>query len=126
MRRLFAILLMLFVPIQFAWSAVQSVHGHLGHDELAAGFHYHDDHHHEHHHDADGDDHDDAEAGSPPQAHNDDGHHDGHFHHVFSLIVVEPQPDLTEALPHAPPTRPPASFTSHIPSPFDRPPLALA
>ena len=124
MRRFIAILLMLLVPIQFAWSAVESVHGHLGHEDLASGFHYHDDNH-EHHHDADGDDHDDSDVGVPLLVHNDDGHHDGHFHHVFSMLVFEPQQALTEALPHASPKRPPSSFTSHIPTLFDWPPLAL-
>ena len=37
-----AILLMLIVPFQFAWSAVESMHGHLDHDESASVFQYHD------------------------------------------------------------------------------------
>lgn len=116
---------MLIVPLQFAWSAMESMHGHLGNDGSAAGFHFHDDDH-DHHHDADVDDHADGEAGAPPQAHNDDGHHDGHSHPVFSMLVFEPSLKLGEALPHGPPMRPPSSFTSHIPLLFDWPPSARA
>ncbi|PKO38868.1 MAG: hypothetical protein CVU33_07235 [Betaproteobacteria bacterium HGW-Betaproteobacteria-6] len=117
-----AILLMLIVPFQFAWSAVESMDGHLDHEGSASVFHYHDD---DHHHDGDVDHHDEMAGGLAEQGHNDDGHHDGHFHPVLNIIVFEPQLNLGKALPHDPPMRPPSSFTSHIPSLFDWPPSVL-
>jgi hypothetical protein len=122
MRRMLAILLMLIVPFQFAWSTVESMHGHLDHEGSASVFHYHDD---DHHHDTDIDHHDDIADGLAEQGLNDDGHHDGHFHPVLNIIVFEPQLNLGKALPHDPPARPPSSFTSHIPSLFDWPPSVL-
>lgn len=125
MRRLLAILLMLIVPLHFAWAAMESMHGHLGNDRSAAGFHVHYD---DHHHDADLDDHTDGTDGDgvSQQSHNDDGHHDGHYHPVFSMLLFESPLNLGEKLPHGPPLRPPSSFTSHIPLLFDWPPAALA
>ena len=49
MHRILAILLMLLVPLQFAWAAAESVDGHWGEDVVALGFHVHDtDHDHQH------------------------------------------------------------------------------
>ena len=124
MRRLLAILLLLLVPLQIAWSATESLHGHLGNEGSASEFHFHDDDH-GHDHDADPGDRDDFDTGVLQQGHNDDGHHDGHYHPVFSMLVFESQLNLGEALPHGPPTRPPSSFTSHIPPLFDWPPSVL-
>ncbi len=114
-----SILLIVIVPFQFAWSAVESMHGHLDHQELASLFHSHDD---DHHHDTDVDHHDDTADSLPQQGHNDDGHHDGHYHPVHNIIVFEPQLNLGKALPHDPPVRPPSSFASHIPLLFGWPP----
>jgi hypothetical protein len=127
MRRFLAVLLMLLVPLQFAWSAMASVPGHLDDPASATGFHVHAHDDHDHHHDdgADMADRDDDDADTTPSAHHDDGHHDGHYHPVFNMLVVELQLNLDDALPHSPPARPPAAFTSHIPLPFDWPPIAL-
>jgi hypothetical protein len=125
MRRLLAILLMLILPLQFAWSAAASLDGHLGNEGSAAGFHHHDHDDHGHHHDAGTDGHDGDAASGVAQEHHDDGQHDDHYHPVFSMLVLGLQPDLTEVLPHAPPTRPPSTFTSHIPLLFDWPPSVL-
>ena len=124
MRRLLAILLLLLVPLQIVWSATESLHGHLGNEGSVSGLHFHDDDH-GHDHDADLGDHDDSDIGVLQQGHNDDGHHDGHYHPAFSMLVFEPQLNLGAALPHGPPTRPPSSFTSHIPPLFDWPPSVL-
>lgn len=124
MRRLIAILLLLLVPLQIAWSATESLHGHLGNEASASGLHFHDDDH-GHGHDADLGDHDDGDTGVLQQGHNDDGHHDGHYHPVFNMLVFEAQLNLGEALPHGPPTRRQSSFTSHIPLLFDWPPSVL-
>lgn len=127
MRRLLAILLMLILPLQFAWSAVGGLDGHLDDKVSATGFHHHDhDDDHDHHHDAGTNGHDNDAASIAAQEHHDDGHHDEHYHHpVFSMLVHEPRLNLGDALPHSPPVRPPSLFTSHIPALFDWPPSAL-
>lgn len=120
MRRLFAILLMLLVPLQFAWSAEQGVRGHAGDDLAALAIHVHDaDHHH-------ADAHDSLAAADLDGSHNDDGHHESHYHPVFSSLLVEPGLSLAEASPGGLASRPPASFISRIPPLFDRPPAARA
>lgn len=117
MRRLLAILLLMIVPLQFAWSAVQGVHGHLGGNVAVAGFHAHDgDHAHQ--------DADPAATGGEHCSHNDDGHHDGHCHPAFSMILIEPQPALADLSRGGAPASPPAFFTSHTPPLFDWPPSA--
>ncbi|MDO8350657.1 MAG: hypothetical protein Q7S94_05850 [Gallionella sp.] len=123
MRRLIAILLLFIVPLQFAWSATESLHGHLGNEGSVSGFHFHDDDHD--HHDADTVDRDILVAGDTPDGHNDDGHHDGHYHPVFNMLVIEPHLKLSKASPNGWLIRMPASFTSHIPLLFDWPPSAL-
>ena len=123
MHRLIAILLMLIVPLQFAWSATESLHGHLGDENSVAGFHFHDNNHD--HHDDELVDHDSLAVDDTANGHNDDGRHDGHYHPIFSLLLIEPDLKLGEVSPDGPPVRPPASFTSHIPLLFDWPPSAL-
>lgn len=124
MRRFLAILLMMFVPLQLAWSAAGSLHGHLNDEVPVSGFHYHDDGH-VHHHGAESDHHDGFSGGDTHNNHNDDGHHDGHYHPVFSMLVIEPDLRLGAATPNGPPVRVPIVFTSYIPPLFDRPPSAL-
>jgi hypothetical protein len=124
MRRLIAILLMLIVPLQFAWSAAESLHGHLDNDASLIGFHFHDDDH-DHHHDGDLANHDVFAANGLHDGHADDGHHDGHYHPVFSMLVFESALRLGDALPDGPSARLSVSFTSHIPLLFDWPPSAL-
>jgi len=114
---------MLIVPLQFAWSATESLHGHLGNEGSVSGFHSHDEDHD--HHDAGTVDRDSLAAGDTPDGHNDDGHHDGHCHNFFSMLVIEPDLKLSKAPPNGRLIRPPASFTSHIPLLFDWPPSAL-
>lgn len=123
MRRLIATLLLLIVPLQFAWSATENLHGHLDNKGPVLGFHSHDDDHH--HHDDGAVDHDSFAASDTNDGHNDDGHHDGHYHPIFSTLLIESHLKLSEASPNGPPVRPPASFTSHIPPLFDWPPSAL-
>lgn len=123
MRRIFAIFLICLLPFQLSQATAASLHGHLDEIEVAIGFHVHDDegHHESHALPAellvDGDlraDHVDG-----------DGHHDdGHFHHVFSMLVFElPQNPLARQAPSLLP-RLSAAFTSHIPLIIDRPPTA--
>lgn len=122
MRRLLAVFLMLLVPLQFAWSAAQSLHGHIGEDVSVLGFHTHD---HDHdHRDGELAAHDGLVDGDMDNGHNDDGQHGGHYHPVFSSLVIEIDLKLGEIAPDGPPVRPPTSFTSHIPPLFDWPPSA--
>lgn len=129
MRRILAILLMLLVPLQFAWAAAESVDGHWGEDAAALGFHVHDtDHHHQHESDSDPDpgiDHDGLFGLKPVQDHDDDGQHDGHYHPLFSTLIINPDLDLGDPPPGVRPVRGPAAFTSHIPLLFDWPPSVL-
>lgn len=122
MRRLLALLLIVLVPLQFAWSAAHAMHGHGADDVAALGLHSHDS---DHGHDIDthDDDHDDlASTGSTGDS--PDGGNPGHYHPVFSPLVIEPIVDLPRFEPDGPPAWLPATFTSHIPPLFDRPPLA--
>lgn len=122
MRRLIALILMLIVPLQFAWSAAVSLHGHVDGSVMIQVMHAHD--HGDH--DAGHDDHDASLAGDTGSGHNDDGHHGNHYHPVFSSILMEIGLSL-DALPSDRPSpHPLASFHSHTPPLFDRPPLALA
>lgn len=125
MRRYIALILMLIVPLQFTWSAAAGLHGHVGKDVVVAGFHVHD------HHDVGQATHDatlSGEAGNSPMdtGHDDDGHHDGHCHHVLSLILPGTGliPGQTQA--GGPIPRPPAAFLTRTPPLLDRPPLAFA
>lgn len=120
MRRLIAIIVMIIVPLQFAWAAAVGLHGHAGKDVTTSGFHTHDhDHHGNGHldHDASGD--------TNKQDHNEDGHH-GHYHPVFSSILMESALTLDIALTSRPILHPPAAFFSRTPPLLDRPPLARA
>lgn len=126
MRRLIAILLMLLVPLQFAWSAIGNVHGHFGDAGAALGFHVHDDGHGHNHGGAGGDDRDGGIANGLAQDHDGDCHHDGHYHPVFSLLLPEHRLRLGLALADGPPLPPLPSFTSHIPALFDWPPSVPA
>ena len=123
MRRLIAILLMLVMPLQSAWSAAAGMHGHLDGGAAASGVHAHD---HDYH-DAGHADHDlSATADQDNDGHNNDGHHGSHCHHGLSVILMET--DLALALAQSDGTviHPPLRFHSHIPLLLDRPPLAHA
>lgn len=124
MYRVLAILLMLLVPLQVAWSSVESVRGHLDGEASEYSFHHHDGGH-AHHHGAEPADHDGLLAGGIHNSHNDDGHHDGHCHPVFSMLVIEPDLKLSSASPDGPPVRRLYTFTSYTPLLFDRPPSAF-
>jgi len=120
MRRFVAILLILFVPLQLAWSAVQGVHGHVGEHASALGFHTHDgDHAHAHDsghsgHDGSQSDNNDAESA--------DGSASGHFHPVFVSLVIAHDVSLDDSFRDALPPRLSVSFTSRTPPLFDWPP----
>lgn len=119
MRRFIALILMLIVPLQFAWSVAAGLPGHVGKDVAALGLHAHDHDYHDAGHDA-------YLAGDTNNGHNDDGHHGGHCHHVLSIIL--PGSGLMPGMAQAdgPIPRPPASFFSRTPALLDRPPLAFA
>jgi hypothetical protein len=120
MRRLITLIIMLIVPLQFAWAAAVGLHGHTGNDAAASGYHTHDHDHHKSGHP----DHADS-GGTSNQEHSEDGHH-GHYHPVFSSILMESSVTLDIALLGGPILHPPAAFFSRIPPLLDRPPLARA
>ena len=125
MRRLVALILMLILPFQFAWSAVLSLHGHAGDNAAALGVHVHSHGDHDAGH-AGHADHDASLAADGETGHNEDGHHCSHYHPVFSFIIMENGLNLGVASPDGPPPHPLAAFLSHTPPLFDRPPLARA
>ncbi len=122
MRRLIAFILILLLPIQPAWSLVQT-YSHPDEPFATVGFHEHHDHgdHDAHDHDADLPD-SSAAVADAQQKHQADGHHDGHSHTVFNMLVTEASALPADSTPHPAPSRPPSSFTSHIPPLFDWPP----
>ena len=121
MRRFVILIIMLIVPLQFAWSAAAGLHGRGVGDVATSGFHTHDHDHHESGHsvpDAAGDTNNNKD-------HNEDGHH-GHYHPVFSSILMESGLTLDIALSGGPILHPLAAFFSRTPPLLDRPPLARA
>lgn len=121
MRRFIALVIMLVVPLQFAWAAAAGLHGHAGHDVAASGFHMHDDGHHDEgaHPDRD------ASGDTNDPDHNEDGHH-GHHHPVFNSLLIASGVTLDSALSGGPILCPAAAFLSHTPPLLDRPPLTRA
>ncbi|MDO9385171.1 MAG: hypothetical protein Q7T65_00555 [Thiobacillus sp.] len=119
MRRLIVLIIMLIVPLQFAWAAA-GLHGYVEKDVTTSGFHTHD---HDHHESADPDH--DSSGDTNNQDHNEDGHH-GHYHPVFSSILMASGLTLDIDLSGGPILYPPAAFLSHTPPLLDRPPLARA
>ena len=118
MHRFITLILMLIVPLQFAWAAAAGLHGHAGENVAISGFHTHDHDHHESAHPEY-----DPTADTDDQDHNEDGHH-GHYHPVFTSIPMESNVRLDSALSGGPILYPPAAFLSHTPPLLDRPPLA--
>lgn len=125
MRRLVALILLLIVPLQFAWSAVAGVHGHMGADIAAMGVHSHV-HDHDEHQDSKHPDHDVSLTDNLDQGHGEDGHHASHYHPVFSSILMEHSLALSPGLASGPILFDPTVFLSRVPPPLDRPPLAFA
>lgn len=123
MRRLLVILLMLLVPLQSAWSA-----GHAFHvDHVASADSYVHSHDHDHDHDVDqGDWTSDATGTTGSSEHGDNSHHGSHVHPAFTVILPDRSVVLTEDSPALPPPSRSASFTSHSPPLFDRPPSVRA
>ncbi len=121
MRHFIALIIMLVVPLQFAWAATAGLHGHMGENVGALGVHAHDHDHHEHgqsDHDASGD------TGKNPS---EDGHHGNHCcHPVFSSIIMESSLSLGLCLSGGPLPHPLEVFFSRTPPLLDRPPLARA
>ena len=131
MRRLFAILLMLIVPLQFGWSAAMNIHGH-SHGDIVLGFHEHD------HHGSHGD-HQHTHPGEAPSSELDSGidrpvqssdgadkgdgdHANGHHHPMLASLVAHIALPLDLAPTTDAPSRPPDTFSSRIPPLFDWPP----
>lgn len=119
MRRFITLIIMLIVPLQFAWSAAAGLQGHVAIDVAASGFHTHDHDHDQSRHL----DHDAFSDNKNNQDHNEDGHH-GHYHPVFSSILMESSLTLDIALSGGPILCPPTAFCSYTPPLLDRPPLA--
>lgn len=123
MRRLLTLIVMLVVPLQFAWSAALEMHGHLENGEVTAGAHAHA-HDHEHPDDAHACHHASAESDAD---HGQDGHHHHcHCHPAFSAVLMESGLPLDATVSAGPRLPPPAGFLSHTPPLLDRPPLAHA
>lgn len=123
MRRFIALIIMLVIPLQSAWSAASGLDGHLGDDVAVAGFHTHD---HDHHDSGHSDHNVFVAIGDMDNSHNEDGHHDGHCHHTFSPMLMESCLNLVVASSGGPVPNPHAAFFSHTPPLLDRPPLARA
>lgn len=120
MRRFIVLIVMLVVPLQFAWAAAASAYGHLGENVASLGVHAHshDDHGHGHHASSDT---------GKGKSQSDDGHHHGdHCHPVFFSLIVEPSLSLGLCLAGGPRPHPPETFLSRTPPLLDRPPLARA
>lgn len=121
-RRILAILLMFLVPLQFAWSAAQGLHGHLDSELSATGFHSHDSDH----------GHADSDAPSVHDAAVDDGgagageheHSAGHYHPIMVSIVVDADLKIGPAPLGGSPPSSAVHFSSRVPPPFDWPPSA--
>ncbi|MFP5505058.1 MAG: hypothetical protein ACLGH6_02590 [Gammaproteobacteria bacterium] len=122
MRRLITLIIMLVIPLQFAWAAAASLHGHLGENVAMLGAYAHDHHHHHHEHGQSGHD----ASGDTDKNHSEDGQHDTHCHPVFSSIIMESGLSLGLCLSGGPLPHPPEVFYSRIPPLLDRPPLARA
>lgn len=127
MRRLLAFILILMLPLQSVWSLAQA-YWHLDDPSVTIGFHEHHEHGHGEHdaHDQGGDlPGSGAAVVDAQQAHNGEGHHEGHSHTVFNMLVTETSVPPAAAMRHVAPSRPPSSFTSHIPPLFDWPPAGV-
>jgi hypothetical protein len=122
MRRFLVTLLIVLVPVQFAWSAMNSMHGHhIGDRPATLGFHTHAGDHgsgaepalngeHGVGHDADSD--------------GDNGLAGGHYHTTVVSLLIRADLALDDTCRCASPPHSPASFTSRIPPLFDWPPSA--
>lgn len=122
MRRFIALIIMLVVPLQFAWATTTGLYGHL--DKEAVVTHVHG---HEHHRGASHASHDLAQPGNAGDPeHNSDGHHGSHCHHVLSFILSPGDALSCLQLSSGPIQHAPAAFFSRIPPLLDRPPLASA
>jgi hypothetical protein len=123
MCRVLAIVLMLLVPLEFAWSAAQRLHHPLGSDVASLGFHTHageSDH-------PDGGKH--ATQGEPGadrgnSSDSNHGHSGGHYHPIFVSLVSDAELILHETLSGGAPVRALATYTSRTPPLFDWPPAA--
>lgn len=118
MRRFIALVVMLIVPLQFAWSAAGGMHGHTASGTVTFGIHLHE---HDHHDAQSGH----SAAGESGQDHCQDGHHP-HCHPVFSAVLMEPGLSLDTLVSGEPCLQLSERFLSRTPSPLERPPLARA
>ena len=118
MRRLILLILMLVVPIQYAWSAVMAMDVHHVSTTIAPmtlATHVHD---HDYHH---GGCHDISVSAEPGNQHDDD-HHGSHCHHVLSMALLGTVPILAHAISDGKLGEWGLSFYSRIPPLLDRPP----
>ncbi|MGF1644843.1 MAG: hypothetical protein ACFCUJ_14495 [Thiotrichales bacterium] len=128
MYRVIAIVLMLVLPLQFAWSAMAGVHGHLGSSERLMGIHTHV-YAHGHDHDASHGHHHEHQlsfSDTDPPEHGDDGHRVCHYHPVFTSILVAARLPISVVVPAEPILHRIAAYISRTSPPLDRPPLAFA
>lgn len=123
MQRIIAIIIMFMVPLQTAWSAAVSLHGHMSGEGLARIMHVH-----EHAHQNEAHTHDDisASASADDKSSHEDEHHDPHCHPVFNSVLAESCLTVGVDLTNTAILQAPVSFYSHTPPLFDRPPLARA
>ena len=122
MRRFIALIIMLVVPLQFAWATTTGLYGHFGTE--AVDTHVHE---HGHHHGASHVSHDLAQSGNTDDTQqNKDGHHGSHCHHVLSFILQLGDSLSCLQLSSGPIQHAPAAFFSCTPPLLDRPPLARA
>ena len=123
MQRFIALVIMLLVPLQSAWSVTVSLHGPLSGGKLDGIMHVHEHSHqnvgHPHHEIS-------AAACEDNQCSHDNGHHDPHCHPVFNSVLSESCLTVDMALTNTPILQADTSFYSHTPPLFDRPPLVRA
>lgn len=111
MRRLILFILMLVVPLQYAWSAVVAMDAHHAPMTLSA-------HENDHHH---GVCHDGSVSVKLGNQH-DDGHHGSHCHHVLSMALLGNVSSLAHAVAGDTFGEWRLSFCSRTPPLLDRPP----
>lgn len=121
MRRLIALILMLIVPLQYAWSAVVELHGHPVSAPVSMSTHAHD-------HDFHGSGHTDHDlsVSGDQDGYNTDDHHGSHCHHVLSLALLGDVPLLAHDVSGGRLISLSRAFHSRTPPPLDRPPSARA
>ncbi|MBI5331107.1 MAG: hypothetical protein HZB71_10900 [Betaproteobacteria bacterium] len=114
MRRAIVLILLLVIPLQFAWATAAGLFGHAGED-VALGVHSHG-----HDHPAD------IPLGDAEKGHTDDGLLGSHCHPTCLTLLFEINLNVGAAQSEGPPAYAPTRFLSRTPPRLDRPPLARA